>query len=302
MLAQAERDASEILAGRKSRDATGKLFDIEQPKLTLEPEAVRDYQKGIGEAVGPMTLESLIRDAGAKFSAREITRYVNLQRIAMHAEEQAAAVGDEDVSDEPLDDDWLSRWRENAQDVSSEHMQKVWARILTEEAKTPGTYSMRTLEFLRNLSKNDALKIAAIGPFLLNREWIYRADEIFKRRQITFSFLLELQEIGILGGVDSLGLSLTLETVSSSNYLTALTCHERALLISRATLEPKLTIPIAKVTKLGREVLALGTYTADKEYLMDIAAQAKSKGFSVKYGNWILKTPNEGQIVNPVDV
>ena len=49
------------------------------------------------------------------------------------------------------DHDWTARFFGEVQDVSSEDMQVLWARILTGEVRRPGTTSMRTLGILRNL-------------------------------------------------------------------------------------------------------------------------------------------------------
>lgn len=63
---------------------------------------------------------------------------------------------DEPVSNEPISQDWINRFQSIAEDVSDEDMQNLWARILAGEVKQPDSYSLRTLDTLRNLTKDEA--------------------------------------------------------------------------------------------------------------------------------------------------
>ena len=47
--------------------------------------------------------------------------------------------------------------------MSSEELQTLWGRVLAGEIKSPGTFSLRTLEFLKNTSHEEALKIAKLA-------------------------------------------------------------------------------------------------------------------------------------------
>jgi hypothetical protein len=299
VLAQAEKDAQEVLAGRKTLDGSGKLLKVKttEPSIAALPSPGHEVTRAVMDQRDPPA--SMLRAAAERFSAREVQRFVNLQRIAMHAEEQARQVGDEALSENPVDADWLNRWRENAQDVSVEHMQKVWARILAEEVRVPGSYSMGTLEFLRTLSKNDALKIAAIGPYVINHDqFIYRDQPYLDSKQILFSHLLELQEIGIVSGVEAIGLTWSMNSAVQDKFTNAIIANSKGLLLERDGREPALQLIIYRITKLGREILRLGNYLPDEDYLKHVGAEIKKKGFRVRYGDWIQIDKNTGALAN----
>ncbi len=303
ILAQAEKDAQDILAGRKALDESGELLDVKaaEPLPAVLPGPVHEPTKALVDQRNPSP--DLLRGAAANFSAREGLRFVNLQRIAMHAEEQARQMSDETVSEEPVDADWLNRWRENAQDVSAEHMQKVWARILAEEVKAPGSYSMGTLEFLRTLSKNDALKIAAIGPYVIfHGQIIYRDQAFLDRKQLLFSHLLELQEMGIVSGVEAIGLTWSMGSAIQDKFMNVITAYGKGLLLERDAKEPALQLTIYRITKLGREILGLGAYQADEDYIKHVGTEIKKKGFRVQYGDWIQIDKSSGQFVNGIEL
>ncbi|MEM8556752.1 MAG: DUF2806 domain-containing protein [Bacteroidota bacterium] len=70
------------------------------------------------------------------------------------------------VSDDPVDDDWATRFFSYAEDVSDREMQLIWARILTGEVRRPGSFSLRLLERLRTLSKKEAQTLQSLSPYV----------------------------------------------------------------------------------------------------------------------------------------
>jgi len=61
--------------------------------------------------------------------------------------------------------DWFVRFFEDAGNISDEKMQEIWAKVLAGEIKQPGSFSLRTLEVLRNLSSDEA-EIGCVKLFL----------------------------------------------------------------------------------------------------------------------------------------
>ena len=68
-------------------------------------------------------------------------------------EDAAEELGDKKVSDHEPDHDWTARFFNDIQDVSSEEMQLLWAKVLAGEVERPGSTSIRTLSILRNLDQ-----------------------------------------------------------------------------------------------------------------------------------------------------
>ena len=71
-------------------------------------------------------------------------------------EDAADELGDKEVSDHEPDPDWAARFFNDIQDVSSEEMQSLWAKVLAGEVERPGSTSIRTLSILRNLDQTAA--------------------------------------------------------------------------------------------------------------------------------------------------
>ena len=68
----------------------------------------------------------------------------------------AELLGDNDVPDQEPDHDWTARFFNYIQDVSSEEMQLLWAKVLAGQIEQPGSISIRALSILRNMDQASA--------------------------------------------------------------------------------------------------------------------------------------------------
>ena len=93
---------------------------------------------------------------------QDAKRRANVVTIVAEAADQLPP----EVSDEPLDSDWIARFFSHAQDVSMEEMQKLWGKVLAGEVQMPGRFSLRTLDVLRNLTTSEAKQFTDIASFI----------------------------------------------------------------------------------------------------------------------------------------
>ncbi|HEA15512.1 hypothetical protein LCGC14_2119960 [marine sediment metagenome] len=54
------------------------------------------------------------------------------------------------------DSDWVERFIALCEDTSNESMQKLWAKILTGETVSPGTFSIKSLQTLKQMTQREA--------------------------------------------------------------------------------------------------------------------------------------------------
>jgi len=84
--------------------------------------------------------------------------------------------------------DWFLRFFECASNISNEDMQILWARILSGETYNRGSFSLRTMELLRNMSYEEALDLQWYSQFrvespfneiilLSSKEQFYSAED-----------------------------------------------------------------------------------------------------------------------------
>ena len=272
-IADAEREVEDIRSGRRK---------LEKAKyvLSLTKDSSGDDAETIKEEVPLLEMASRAGVADA------IRKEINVAKAVLHAED--------DLRDDPtpppdqkLDDDWLFRWRDYAGSVSSDELQEIWGRILAGELRSPGQYSYRLLDFVRNLTKEEAGLIEMIASFVLDDFVVRKPDDILKDAGISFDLLLQLQDLGILSGVEALGLSRTFSSNDTNRFINILLCHGRGLLIEDD--DPSKTFKLGAyiVTNLGKQVIRLGKFKANEDYLRAVAAEIQKSEFTVSLVDYI---------------
>ncbi len=226
----------------------------------------------------------IIRTSQIEIS-ENIRKEVNVAKAVIIAEDILAQ--DSQVpSEASIDDDWLFSWREYAGRVSSEELQSLWGKVLAGEIKQPNSYSMRTLEFLKNLSKSEAELISRAAKFVIG-QWIYRNnDTILEKENIKFIHLLLLQDIGILSGVDT-GLTQTFGSLENDKFVIHFFALNIVILLSHNDPAKKVVNEVYLLTSVGREVLKLASIHINNEYLESIAKEYVKQGFDVKIADWV---------------
>lgn len=130
---------------------------------------------------------------------KEVNRQINTEKIVASAVENLESI--QSFSTEPVEDEWIQRFFNIAQDITDEDMQIIWSKILSDEIVKPKSYSLRSLEVLRNMSKYEAeLFNKYIKESLDTGEFRFRIDhnEMNKDGNITLEDRLLLQEIGLI--------------------------------------------------------------------------------------------------------
>ena len=271
LLAQAEKDAEAIRSGQlrllPEHAKPGDVGGSGSAPLAREPERSSPMLPPIAGAV----LGAAVADA--------IRKEVNVGRALVQAEAELSGDTAQPPPTKP-NDDWLFRWRDSASAVSHEDLQKLWGRVLASEIKSPGQFSLRTLEFLRNISQDEAKAIEKLSRVMLGNI-IYRNEAVLQPIGIDFEFLFTMQDLGVVSGVDSIGIEMTLKSPTEGRYVLLLAARDRGLLVSHSDPNRELRIPIYQVTKLGQQILKLSGIDIDGPVLTGIAQQICKLGFEV---------------------
>ena len=106
-----------------------------------------------------------IRYDNGEVYIQEMRKQQNIENVITKAYSKMEHVSD--VSDKPVDPDWVNSFFDSVANVSNEQMQTLWAKLLAGEVETPGAFSLRTLNTLKNMSQLDAELFSQIVPFIL---------------------------------------------------------------------------------------------------------------------------------------
>ena len=96
---------------------------------------------------------SIAETVSQRIQFQEEKRHRNIGSVVGRTAEE---LGDKYVPDQEPDHDWTARFFNYIQDISSEEMQSLWAKVLAGEIERPGSISVRSLSIIRNLDRADA--------------------------------------------------------------------------------------------------------------------------------------------------
>lgn len=292
MLAQAEADIADIRAGRKRLASDGGL------RLIVEAQGSFTSDKAGAEIAAPIiNLSQKAIQSNAVQMARE---EINANKAIIFAEEMLIDDSNE-PSEKSVDQDWLHAWREYAGKVSAIDLQRLWGNILAGEIKSPGSCSLRTLDFIKALSKEEAERISKLASYVVCNEFIARdLSAHLTSRGISFDDLLFAQELGVISSVEAIGMTKFFNSLVPGRYLVTLPAGGKVLVVEHENIDKKLQLSVYLVTAVGQQVLRLGKFSPDIEYLQLLGKQIAKQGYKVRFGDWELVSDTHGSISNEV--
>lgn len=257
----------------KVSDAIGVLYEPTRirKKAKAEAEAKRT------ELISKLELEGIEKRAVERFLKRETKRQENIENITMQAAQSLSET--DNVSD--IDEDWIEAFFRECEDINDEQMQMIWGRILSEEAKSKGSFSRRTLKLLSTLSKEEANLITYFGTFVWqasNLTPILLTDENGNTEGITFNELSVLDSLGVIQ--QGIGYSLTF-----GNKKGRIGYYGMAFLVEFQSDDSStwnLQIGTALLTPIGQELMKICGSTPDIAYVHKFLNKTNVEGSQVK--------------------
>lgn len=275
-----------------------KTADAKAYEIKKIAEAIKDQQKNlksIDYSDTKLSLESL--DEGEMKSIQERsqnrTEYQEFRKQQNIESITGKTVGyienEREVSEDPVNEDWTTRFFNHAQDISDEEMQELWARILAGEVIKPGSFSLRTLELIRNLSPIEAKTFTRLAnlhvisykkPFIFNKS--QPDGDFLAKYGCDFEDRLLLTEVGLLQ--PDTGISRNLPENKNENPI--LIYYESSNILLRQTIKSganKTRLPIFRFSKIGEELLKIVTTEPNMKYLKDLAAELSKENSECHY-------------------
>ena len=164
------------------------------------------------------------------------------------------------------DFDWFVRFFEAVGNVSDETMQNLWAKILAGEIARPSTFSLKTIDVMRNLSKRDAelfIKVCS-HSFMSSATNIYlpNEDEYIKSVGIQYTDIMKLSELGLIFNDATITLNINL----SNEPLVLVNTHDLIMLMTSTSGNPeKTSIGQYPFTEVGKELSTMISESASEE-------------------------------------
>lgn len=176
-----------------------------------------------------------------------------------------------EVVNDPVDEDWSARFFNIVKEINTEEMQHIWSKILAGEITNPGNFSMRTLETIRNITRDEAAAFQRIIPCIVHSGsdmFITSSNDIYEKYGISYTDILQLDECGLM--VSSGTLTLT-QTIQEENRIFIWT-DDRAMISSASPEQPcKISYGIHTLTRAGKELFSILNHAPNNDYFMDFA-------------------------------
>lgn len=225
--------------------------------------------------------QELILRAQNRISYQEEQKQRNIESVITHA--YADLEGEETVSKESVDNDWIIRFFDFASGISNEEMQILWGKILSGEIKEPGSFSFRTLDILRNLSNDEARAFSEMANYVLvGRNQFFIFDDSYARssKSISFSDILILDEAGlIMRGSLSFKFTVNVNKVQES-----LQYGDNVILAKNNSIN-KVPIPVElpcyTLTKAGRDIYSIVKKDFREDYMKNLAAYLRMQNVTM---------------------
>jgi hypothetical protein len=145
---------------------TRRNFDKAVGKILLaageNAEARIKSSTGQVKAKGKIAIEGLYRTEEEK---RKIGNRAEVVRVTVNELNSDSKTTD---AQGEINEDWLNSFMRFAEDKSSEEMQNLFGRILAGEIRKPGSFSLRTVQFVSLLSKEEADAISVFLSYVIN--------------------------------------------------------------------------------------------------------------------------------------
>lgn len=230
----------------------------------------------------------LAERARQRLLAREVEGQLNVESIADFA---AAALPDA-VSSTPVNSDWRRKFFQEAEGICEQDMQLLWGKVLAGEVSSPGSYSTRTLDTLRQLSRTEAELFRVLCGIAMTGGWVAVPDSnlnsSLKPFGITYGDILTLRDAGLL--LDGDGIH---KDFSQSERLPDGTVRPVVLTNNGVFIEfsgpgvVALQIPALVFTRAGQELQKLNGQNETAPYLSYLATGLRRRGLVVKRGTFV---------------
>lgn len=222
---------------------------------------------------------------------QEMKKQQNIESVISKAYNQLKNT--EDVSEEPVDLDWINEFFDNVANVSNDDMQFFWGKLLAGEVLKPKSFSLRTLATLKNLTNYEAELFTKIAPYILGNKpypdndyisyFLLSNPDLLNRNNIPFGCIIRLSDAGLINLAGNAMVGFNMEPEQS----TRLIGHNKSILIKNGT-NQKVTLNYSAypLTEAGAELLPIACdtkYTDNNNYLLDCLDYLRLHGLGTFY-------------------
>lgn len=287
-------DLDGLHTGRKAFNSKGEVVDAPQddfvPSIKYSSFLEQAEEDPLADLKVP-TVQASLQKVRLDLEIQALRHSLNVRRIGLRADQLVETVELEAMSDRAVDADWLLRWKEAAARAVATDFQEMWARVLVDEVRQPGSHNLRTLAWLNSVSKADMTTLRFMMRLDLGGFISLEAAGYFNK-DIHTPMFTQMEAMGLLQPDPG---KVRIKSVEEKNFRAVLRCQNKALYIEGPDEGSELQLLARPFTALGREISVLfNTGLADTAYLFALGNALKKRGYLVDIGDWLGRTGEKG--------
>ena len=216
------------------------------------------------------TLEIERGDVFQRIKYQEQKRLANIGSVVTQA---ASDIDGKEVADHDPDPDWTARFFDSVQDISSSDMQTIWAKILSGEVESPGRTSLRTLDTLRNMTREEAEIFRNACDFVIESNFLFHKEGgLSKQSELSFDTINyrnihRLQDCNLLSAESGLTRIFKIE---KDNNIVLEYQSDGILITNKSGSTISLRFPALRLTSAGENLYGFVQCSPQMEYLQSI--------------------------------
>lgn len=215
-----------------------------------------------------------------KMTLTEYYKTKNFLKIAEMADSMVQEKRNNSI-DKQYSFDWFIRYYEASGNISDKEMQVLWAKILAGEIEKPSSYSLRTLDVLRNMSKEEAecfVKICNASIKIESEKYVIPADQDYlSKNGIDYSDILMLEEIGLINSGSDIHINDDLE----SNTRYKLYMYDSLIVKAIASEKRKFSLRVYPFKNVGNELATLIDRESNEENFLNLCKKLQDSNLGV---------------------
>ena len=201
-------------------------------------------------------------------------KLTNISHVISYAALKLNDLEDSSIDDEVSDDEWISRFFDHTQYVSSSDMQKIWGAILSRKIEKTESSSIRTLDVLRNISKEDAGSFNKIFYYQFFGFFPVTNSNEFEKLDLKWDDFFQCKDAGLVDCISGRSQNLNFDN-SELIWYTPKIAYKLKLMHENDANTIQLPSPW-KLTRAGREIsFALEWKTPNQQYFQALAQTFK---------------------------
>ena len=239
--------------------------------------------------------DSLLK--AGKMTYVEYYQASNFLEVAKKADKYYSEIH-HDNNNANYDFDWFVRFYEAVGNISDEVMQELWAKLLAGELAEPSSFSFKTIDVLRNLSKQDAELFSLIcshSVMTRGQNFLPHYDTYLEKHNIYYTDIMKLNEQGLIFNDGTIGFSMSIG--QNPNVL----FWNNDLVMTIESSDDKnieIHIKTYPFTKAGQELAVLVSKSVSEENFIELAKEIANKNQECILGVYKIVSLDEKSILH----